>query len=301
MPIPKYYEMHKPFLELLKDGQLHSLKELKVEVAKHFNLDDNALAELLPSGRQTILTNRIGWARTYLKKAGLIDSPSRAMFVITQQGRDVLTENPVVIDNNYLMKFESFREFQNLTAANNVGTDTLPTDNATPDDTFEESFKKINDSLADDLLSEVVKLSPVSFEQMVIDLLSKMGYGAFENAGRTTAISGDEGIDGIIMEDKLGFNLIYIQAKKWDLDRTVGRPEVQNFVGAISGKGGKGLFVTTAKYSKQAIDYANHQHIILIDGQKLAKLMIEHNFGVSTKKTFEIKVIDTDLFNDYSE
>ncbi|MEG1567335.1 MAG: restriction endonuclease [Anaerovoracaceae bacterium] len=128
-----------------------------------------------------------------------------------------------------------------------------------------------------------------------------MGYGAFENAGRTTAISGDEGIDGIIMEDKLGFNLIYIQAKKWDLDRTVGRPEVQNFVGAISGKGGKGLFVTTAKYSKQAIDYANLQHVILIDGQKLAKLMIEHNFGVSTKKTFEIKVIDTDLFNDYGE
>jgi restriction system protein len=153
--------------------------------------------------------------------------------------------------------------------------------------------------LADDILSEVIKLPPIAFEQMVIDLLSKMGYGAFENAGHTTIASGDEGIDGIILEDKLGFNLIYIQAKKWDLDSTVGRPDVQSFVGAISGKGGKGLFVTTAKFSKQAIEYAKHQHIILIDGKKLAKFMIEHNFGVSVKKTFEIKAIDTDIFNDY--
>ena len=301
MPIPKYFEMHKPFLEFLRDGQLHSLKDLKLKMAEHFNLDDNALAELLPSGRQTIFTNRIGWARTYLKKAGLIDSPARAMFVITQQGQDVLIDNPPVIDNDYLMRFESFQEFQNTSGAATLdGTPADIDQGTTPDDTFEESFRKINDSLSDELLSEVSKISPVAFEQLVIDLLSKMGYGAFENAGRTTAASGDEGIDGIIMEDKLGFSLIYIQAKKWDIDRTVGRPEVQSFVGAISGKGGKGLFVTTAKFSKQAIDYANHQHIILIDGQKLGKLMIEHNFGVSVKKTFEIKVLDTDLFNDYS-
>ena len=128
-----------------------------------------------------------------------------------------------------------------------------------------------------------------------------MGYGSFENAGRVTAVSGDEGIDGIIMEDKLGFDLIYIQAKKWDLSSTVGRPAIQGFVGAITGKGGKGLFVTTAKYSKQALEYADHQHVILIDGEKLVKLMIEHNFGVSVKKTFEIKAIDTDLFNEYAE
>lgn len=302
MSIPKYYEMHKPFLEFLKDGNKYSLKDLKLKMAEYFNLDDNDLAELLPSGRQTIFTNRIGWARTYLKKAGLIDSPARAMFLITQQGQAVLADNPQIIDNEYLMRFDSFREFQNITDPDsNVGINTESSQGITPDDIFEESFRKINNSLADELLSEVSKISPRAFEQMAIDLLSQMGYGAFENAGRTTAISGDEGIDGIIMEDKLGFNLIYIQAKKWDIDRTVGRPDVQNFVGAISGKGGKGLFVTTAKFSKQAIDYANHQHIILIDGQKFTKLMIEHNFGVSTKKTFEIKVIDTDLFNDYSE
>ena len=301
MELPKYYEMHKPFLEYLKDGKQHTLKELKQYVGEKFNLTDEQLSEMLPSGRQTVFVNRIGWARTYLKKAGLIDSPVRATFIITNDGLEVLKDNPAVIDNTYLMKFESFREFQNGSSEiqSNKGDTNDITD--TPDDTFEESFRKINKSLADDLLGEVMKLSPTTFEQMVIDLLSKMGYGAFENAGKTTSITGDEGIDGIIMEDKLGFNLIYIQAKKWSLDSTVGRPDVQNFVGAISGKGGKGLFVTTAKFSKQASEYAKHQHIILIDGEKLAKLMIEHNFGVTVKKVFEIKAIDTDVFNEYLE
>lgn len=300
MPIPKYYEMHKPFLEYLQDGQPHTLKELKVQMASYFHLSDSDLAELLPSGRQTVFVNRIGWARTYLKKAGLIDSPARATFIITAGGQAVLAENPDVIDPNYLMKFEGFREFQNLAAADAPVQTSQENEADTPDDAFEDSFRKINESLADELLTEIVKLSPTAFEQMVIDLLSKMGYGAFENAGRTTAVTGDEGIDGVIMEDKLGFNLIYIQAKKWDLDSTVGRPDVQSFVGAISGKGGKGLFVTTTKFSKKAIDYAVQQHVILIDGQKLTKLMIEHNFAVSVKKTFEIKAIDTDVFNDYT-
>lgn len=301
MPIPKYYEMQKPFLQLLEDGQAHTLKELKIQIADFFCLTEGELSELLPSGRQTVFVNRIGWARTYLKKAGLIDSPSRATFTITSEGQAVLTENPNVIDNDYLMKYESFREFQSASSADNTSQPMQNDASGTPDDTFEDSFRKINESLADELLTEVVKLSPTAFEQMVIDLLSKMGYGAFENAGTTTAVTGDEGIDGIIMEDKLGFSLIYMQAKKWDLKSTVGRPDVQSFVGAISGKGGKGLFVTTAKFSKQAIDYAKHQHIILIDGKKLTKLMIEHNFGVSVKRIFEIKAIDTDVFNEYLE
>ncbi len=301
MELPKYYEMHKPFLEYLKDGRQHTLKELKQYVSKYFKLTEEQLLEMLPSGRQTVFVNRIGWARTYLKKAGLIDSPARATFIITNDGLDVLKDNPDVIDSSYLMKFESFQEFQSGSADMEIASVSANDTKDTPDDTFEESFRKINKSLADDLLGEVVKLSPTAFEQMVIDLLSKMGYGAFENAGKTTSITQDEGIDGIIMEDKLGFNLIYIQAKKWSLDSTVGRPDVQNFVGAISGKGGKGLFVTTAKFSKQASEYAKHQHIILIDGEKLAKLMIEHNFGVKVKKVFEIKSIDTDVFNEYLE
>lgn len=301
MTLPKYYEMQKPFLEYLKDGNNHTLKELKHYISGYFHLSEKELAELLPSGRQTVFVNRIGWARTYLKKAGLIDSPARAIFMITAEGLAVLKDNPAVIDNNYLLQFDSFKEFQNVSSLPEHNQTLQFNKKCTPDDTFEDSFRKINESLADELLSEVIKLSPVSFEQMVIDLLSKMGYGSFDNAGRTTAATGDEGIDGIILEDKLGFNLIYIQAKKWDLKSTVGRPVVQSFVGAISGKGGKGLFVTTALFSKQAIDYAKHQHVILIDGEKLAKLMIEHNFGVRIKKTFEVKAIDTDLFNEYVE
>ena len=276
----------------------HTLKELMQHVSGYFKLTEIELSELLPSGRQTVFVNRIGWARTYLKKAGLIDSPARATFVITNDGLKVLKENPAIIDNEYLLRFESFQEFQGASTSNSVQDDSKDIKD-TPDDMFENSFRKINESLADDLLAEVAKLSASAFEQMVIDLLSKMGYGAFENAGQTTSITGDEGIDGVIMEDKLGFNLIYIQAKKWDLSSTVGRPDVQSFVGAISGKGGKGLFVTTSKFSKQASDYAKHQHIILIDGKKLATLMIEHNFGVTVKKTFEIKAIDTDVFNEY--
>ena len=289
MELPKYYEMHNPFLEYLKDSQLHTLKKLKLHVSRYFNLTEGALSEMLPSGRQTVFVNRIGWARTYLKKAGLIDSPSRATFTITNDGLEVINDNPMVIDSNYLMRFESFREFQGGVPDMQTNSDNSNNTKDTPDDTFEDSFRKINKSLADDLLAEVVKLSPTAFEQMVIDLLSKMGYGAFKNAGKTTSIIGDESIDGIIMEDKIGFNLIYIQAKKWNLSSTVGRPDVQSFVGAISGKGGKGLFITTSKFSKQASEYAKHQHIILIDGEKLAKLMIEHNFGVTVKKFLKLK------------
>jgi len=302
MPIPKFYLMHKPILEFLRDEKTHSFSDIKLHVISYFNLDETSLSELLPSGRQTVFSNRIGWARTHLKKAGLIDSPARANFLISHEGLSVLADNPDVIDNNYLMKYESFREF--LQPNNETSNDRIVITShqgETPDDVFEESFRKINKTLGDELLAEVIKISPVAFERLIIDLLQKMGYGAFENSSRTTAISGDEGIDGIIMEDKLGFNSIYIQAKRYNLDSTIGRPDIQSFVGAITGKGGKGLFVTTTKFSKQAIDYAKHHHIVLIDGQRLANLMIEYNFGVTLKKTFEIKVLDTDVFNDYIE
>lgn len=302
MSLPKYFEMHKPFLEYLADGKEHKLKELKVYVSGQFGLTEEELAELLPSGRQTIFINRLGWARTYLKKAGLIESPARATFVITEEGRNVLKENPKVIDVDYLMRYEKFQEFQGVLNSDAENRRKSTEENEeTPDDIFEDAFKKINRGLQDELLNEVMKLSSQAFEQMVLDLMSKMGYGTFENAARTTKKSSDEGIDGIIMEDKLGFDLIYIQAKKWNEDHTVSRPEVQAFVGAIAGRGGKGLFVTTSKFSKQATEYAEKQHIILIDGEKLTEYMIEYNFGVSAKRTFTIKVIDTDTFNDYAD
>lgn len=300
MQIPKYFEMHRPILEFLKDEKIHSFSEVKMYIIDHFKLDQESLSEVLPSGRQTVFSNRIGWARTYLKKAGLIDSPARASFSISKEGLNVLLENPKIIDKAYLMKFESFREFQQISNESHDNNTSIENrQDETPDDTFEESFRKINKTLGDEILAEVIKLTPVAFEVMIIDLLQKMGYGAFENSSKTTAISGDEGIDGIIMEDKLGFNSIYIQAKKHSLESTIGRPDIQNFVGAITGKGGKGLFVTTTKFSKLAIDYAKLHHIVLIDGQRLASLMIEYNFGVTLKKTFEIKVIDTDVFNEY--
>lgn len=300
MAVPKYFELIKPLLTALNDGKQHTKKELKPVIAEQCNLTEADLAELLPSGRQTVFANRLGWASTYLKKAGLIERPARATFVITKEGKKVLQEDPKVIDPDFLDRYESFRAFRSSSSSVSGGDEAEQVDQ-TPDDTFEESFKRINDNLADEILAEVVKLSPTAFEQMVIDLMYEMGYGAFENSGHTTPVSNDEGIDGIILEDKLGFDLIYIQAKRWDLDQSIGRPLIQSFVGAISGKGGKGLFVTTAKFTKAAIDYAANQRIILIDGQKLARLMIEHNFGVSVQKTFAIKALDTDLFNSYAE
>lgn len=301
MAIPKYFEMHKPLLEFLKDGQVHLMKDLKQRMIFYFQLNDEEVSEMLPSGIQSVFANRIGWASTYLKKAGLIDSPARASFMITKAGLAVLAEDPLIIDSQFLMRFGSFKEFKHGSKEDVISPKPTEPEIDTPDDLFEQSFKKINISLADNLLTEVTKLSPKAFEKMVIDLLSKMGYGAFENAGKTTSFTGDEGIDGIIMEDMLGFSLIYIQAKKWDPISTVGRPDIQNFVGAISGKGGKGLFVTTAKFSKQASDYAKNQRIILVDGEKLSRLMIEHNFGVTVKKVFEVKAVDTDVFNEYTE
>ena len=304
MPVPKYYEMQRPFLEALKDGKPHTLKEIVAFVASYFHLTESDLSERIPSGSKTVLRDRVGWARTHLKKAGLIESPERAVFVITDDGHEALRSGPAVIDDKYLSQFMIDSETPGVLPtseknANNAVV--LPQESDTPDEVLETAFVELNAQLSDDLLHEVSKLSPTAFERMAVELLHKMGYGAFENSGRVTAASHDDGIDGIIMEDRLGFSLIYIQAKKWDADSTVGQPELQKFVGAIAGRGGKGLFVTTAKFSQKAVEYANRQHIILIDGAKLARLMIEHNFGVRVKRIFEIKDIDTDTFNDYSD
>ncbi|HIT02873.1 MAG TPA: restriction endonuclease [Candidatus Caccocola faecipullorum] len=308
MPVPKYYEMQRPFLEALKDGKPHSMKDIVDFIIGYFHLSTEDIAEMLPSGRQSVVRNRAGWASTYLKKAGLVESPARAVFKITERGAEALRSGPEVIDDKYLMQFKSFREFINVPAEEGSAKQAGKTrgeadarESRTPDEILETAFNELYSQLAGDILHEVAKLTPSAFEQMAIDLLHKMGYGAFENAGRVTSASHDDGIDGIIMEDRLGFSLIYIQAKKWDADSTVGQPELQKFVGAIAGRGGKGLFVTTAKFSQKAVEYANRQHIILIDGAKLARLMIEHNFGVRVKRVFEIKDIDTDTFNDYSD
>lgn len=301
MAIPKYDELMKPMLEAISDGGRYTMKSLERILADREKLTDAELKELLPSGRQTVFKNRIGWAKTYLKKAGLLYSPARATVEITDAGRQVLKENPDKINSKYLDRFPGFHDF--VTVSDEVEPSVQDTESRdmTPDDMLEESYKKITDSLADELLEEVMKIKPYTFEKLVVDLLSHMGYGALEYGSHATVASGDDGIDGIIMEDKLGFNLIYMQAKEWALDRVVGQPEIQNFVGAIAGKHGDGLFVTTARFSQKAVDYTAQHHIILIDGKKLARLMIEYNFCVSVKKSFEIKSIDTDALNDYLE
>lgn len=304
MSVPKYDELMKPLLIAVSDGETYKMKDVTALLAEQLNLSSDDLAEMLPSGRQTVFKNRVGWAKTYLKKAGLLDSPARATIVITNAGKQVVADNPEKIDSKYLEQFPSFVDFASapepLDDSNPASEVPKPSD-LTPDDQLEDAYKEINDSLASDLLSEVLKIPPYTFEKFVVDLLLKMGYGKADFGSHATVASGDDGIDGIIMEDKLGFSLIYMQAKEWAVDKVVSQPDIQSFVGAIAGKKGDGLFVTTARFSQKAKNYAHTHHIILIDGERLANLMIEYNFCVSTRKTFEIKALDTDALAEYQD
>ena len=297
MALPKYYEFYVPFLKALSDEKIHQLKEIKDYIASELNIEESEILERLPSGNQTIYDNRIGWAGTYLKKAGLIVSPQRAYFQITSEGKRLL-ESGVVITNRLLTeKYPDFASFKEIKKHSDKTSEIAEEDLIeTPQETFERVYKTINEQLADDLLTEIINQSSVFFENLVVDLMKSMGYGD----GFVTKTSGDGGIDGIIHEDKLGFDLIYIQAKKWDTNTVIGRPEIQKFAGAMMGppKVEKGLFITTAKYSQGAKDFANAQHIILIDGQKLTELMIEYGLGVSTQKIYSIKRIDSDYFSE---
>lgn len=304
MAVPKFDELTKPLLEVIKDGESYTIKDVTTMLAQRLNISSTDLADMLPSGRQTVFKNRVGWAKTYLLKAGLIDSPARATIRITEDGKKVVADNPDKIDTKYLDQFPSFLNFASASSStdDDCPSPAPPTQtDLTPDDQLEDAYKQINSNLASELLSEVLKLTPYTFEKFVVDLLSKMGYGTVAYGSHATVASGDDGIDGVIMKDRLGFSLIYMQAKKWALDSVVGQPDIQSFVGAIAGKHGDGLFVTTAKFSQKAKDYADTHHIILIDGERLAKLMIEHNFCVSTRKTFEIKTIDTDALAEYQD
>lgn len=304
MAVPKYDELMKPLLIAVSDGETYKMKDVTALLAEQLNLSSDDLAEMLPSGRQTVFKNRVGWAKTYLKKAGLLDSPARATIVITNAGKQVVADNPEKIDSKYLEQFPSFVDFASapepLDDSNPASEVSKPSD-LTPDDQLEDAYKEINDSLASDLLSEVLKIPPYTFEKFVVDLLLKMGYGKADFGSHATVASGDDGIDGIIMEDKLGFSLIYMQAKEWAVDKVVSQPDIQSFVGAIAGKKDDGLFVTTARFSQKAKNYAHTHHIILIDGERLANLMIEYNFCVSTRKTFEIKALDTDALAEYQD
>lgn len=288
MAIPKYNELYRLVLLSLQDGGTHSMKEVRDFIISTLHLTEQDLAETLPSNpKSSVFSGRVGWAKTYLLKAQMIDSPQRGHIFITPSGKALL-ESGISITNTVLA--QKCPEFLDFYRRKNSGSDsiTLAPDEVqaeapeTPQETFDRVYAIINEQLADDLLAEVLNQTPAFFEQLVVDLMKAMNYGE----GFVTKYSGDDGIDGIIHEDQLGFNLIYIQAKRWKPDVTIGKPELQKFAGAMMGppRVEKGLFITTAKFSPKARDFANAQHIILVDGKRLTELMIEYGVGVSTDR-----------------
>lgn len=300
MALPKYDEFYRLVLDALQDGKSHSMKEVRNSIAQTLHLTEQDLSETLSNG-SSVYAGRVGWAKTYLKKAEMIDSPQRGYITITPAGQSLLASNEP-ITNALLAKLSSaFLDFYRPQSGNSTSTqsdsgNTQISTPETPQETFERVYNLINEQLADELLNDVLNQSPVFFEHLVVDLMKAMGYGD----GLVTKYSGDDGIDGIIHEDKPGFNLIYIQAKRWKPDITITKPELQKFAGAMMGppKVEKGLFITTAKFSPKAKEYATAQHIILVDGKKLTELMIEYGVGVSTQKAYLIKRIDSDYFSD---
>ncbi|MEE4379447.1 MAG: restriction endonuclease [Candidatus Competibacteraceae bacterium] len=307
MPIPDYQTLMLPVLKLAADGEEHKFSHAVDALADQFALSQEERNELLPSGSQAVFNNRVGWARSYLKQAGLLGAPKRGFFVITPKGQELLAQNPPEINVALLEQYPEFVEFKNRkkekSESDNESTEQAALEqitNETPEDSLASAYKKLRTSLEAEILSAVKESSPSFFERVVVDLLVKMGYGGNrQDAGRAMGKSGDGGIDGIINEDRLGLDVIYIQAKRWE--GSVGRPEIQKFAGALQGqRARKGVFITTSNFTKEAKEYASliESKIILIGGEQLAKLMAEHNVGVSTVGMYEVKKLDSDYFDE---
>ena len=304
MAIPDYQSIMLPLLKLASDKKVHSLRTAIEKLAHQFSLTAEEREELLPSGRQATFDNRVGWARTYLKKAGLLTSPKRGYFEITARGLDVLKQNPETITWQYLMQFEEFVEFQSPKEKTAVSSTPLvndKVDDQTPEEEMETVYQQLREELASELLDAIKGCTPTFFEHLVVDLLVKMGYGGTrKDAGEAIGKSGDGGIDGIIKEDRLGLDIVYIQAKKWD-GNVIGRPEIQKFAGALQGqRARKGVFITTSTFTQHARDFVSRidSKIVLIDGEQLAQLMIDYDMGVSRIATYDIKRVDSDYFTD---
>jgi len=301
--IPKYEKLMLPFLKYIADGKEHSLSKTHDALAKEFKLTDKELRELLPSGRQPVFRNRVGWARTYLKKAGLLTSPKRAHFQISDEGLSLLNENLTEITSKFLTRYDEFVEFQSIkkNKKESAAID-QPANNTdqTPEESLEYAYQKLHSELSKELLGIIKSCSPVFFEKLVIDLLITMGYGGSrKEAGQAMGKSGDGGIDGIINEDKLGLDVIYLQAKRWD--KTVPVKEIRDFTGALaSKKAKKGIFITTSDFPKSVYEFVGQVEykIILIDGERLANLMIEHSVGLATINTYHVKTVDSDYFEE---
>ncbi len=285
-----------PLLQFFSDKKEHAIKEAIDHISKKFNLTEEEKRELLPSGKQPIIINRVGWAKTYMKKAGLLDNPSWGYVRITERGEKVLNQNPQKIDVKFLGKYPEFIEFQTIKKKPDIGP--TPTDipeDITPDELMDRGSKLINSSLTLELLEKLYECDPYFFEQVIGDLLSSMGYGECE----ITPKSGDGGIDGIVNQDKLGLDRIFFQAKRYDKSNTVTARDVRDFVGTLDLHGvQKGIFITTSKFPKDTKEILKKtpKNIILINGSRLAQLMIDHDIGVSTEKVYKVKKLDSDYF-----
>ncbi len=309
MAIPDYQTLMLPLLKVLADDQEWATRDAIEALANKFDLSEMERGTLLESGKQRVFNNRVGWARTYLKKAHLIDSPKRGVLVISKRGKEVLAKAPEQINAPYLMQFEEFQAFRGQSnsadspvAANKVIPIPQTDDTLTPTEAIDRAHKEFNNELASTILETVRQVSPEYFESIVVQMMLAMGYGGWsKDSGQTTQYSSDGGIDGVINEDPLGLETIYLQAKRYKEGNNVGRPDIQAFSGALDmQRARKGVFITTSKFSKDALDYVLliEKKIVLIDGYQLADLMIKHNLGVTVKDTYQIKTIDTDFFSE---
>lgn len=298
MAIPTFQEITLPLLNLSSDGQVRSLASVRKELAVHFKLTEAEEAELLPSGRQGRFANRVAWAKVYLERARILSSPGRGRFEITPRGREILASPPEILDIKFMERFPEFREFRSGHQESAV-TPVEASESGTPEETLEAAYQSIRAGLASETLERVKLASPRFFELLVVELLIKMGYGRAGGNGEAIGRSGDEGIDGVIAEDRLGLEMVYLQAKRWE--GTVGRPEIQKFVGALHGqRAKKGVFITTGTYSSEASSYVRtiDPRIVLIDGAQLAQFMIDYNVGVTLDRSYEVKKIDSDYFDE---
>jgi restriction system protein len=309
MAVPDFQSLMLPMLRIAADGKDHSLGEARAMLSDRFKLSETDLEELLPSGRQSKFANRVAWAKSYLQQAGLLSSPRWGHFQIAQRGLDVLKSPPARIDIRFLEQYPEFVAFRTPKQDAESSPRDFPQASSetaaepateTPEEALDAAHLKMRAGLASELLSRVKTGTPHFFERLVVELLLKMGYGGSrKDAGQAIGRSGDEGIDGVISEDRLGLDIVYLQAKKWD--GSVGRPEIQRFVGALHGKRArKGVFITTGGFSAEAVAYVEHidPKIVLIDGRRLAELMIDFDVGVNTTATYHLKRADSDYFDE---
>jgi len=299
--VPDFQTIMRPLLELNADGQEHTVSTLRAQLGEHFELSIEDREERLSSGRQTRFANRVGWASTYLVKTGLLERPRRGATRITPRGAEVLDQVPGRLDLKVLSRFPEFQEFKparTTTVVPSEPNEVVDIDTATPEEAMESAYEQLHSAVADELLERIKEQSPAFFEQLVLDVLHAMGYGSRrrdrpERLGRT----GDEGLDGVIREDRLGLDVIYVQAKRWE--GSVGRPVIQAFVGALQGiRASKGVLITTSSFTADAQSYASgvSPRVILVDGRELAELMLDHDVGTSTSRQYALKKIDEDYF-----